>query len=683
MRTPFFNILAMLVGAALSVGGALYAVEAVERRSLEAVAQAIRDDGIDWVSVTTDGLQIHLTGTAPDEAMRFRALTLAGTVVDGDRLIDAMDVRPAEAAPPPHFVLEILRNGDGISLIGLIPAEVDRDRLRDRVRRIAGSARVADLLEVADYPRPEGWDDAVAFSLDALSALPRAKISASADRVAVTAITDSLADKRRIEASLSRAAPAGTALSLEIAAPRPVIAPFTLRFLIESGAGRFDACSADTEEARAAILQAALAAGLAGKTDCTLGLGVPSPRWGEAAAAAIGALARIGGGSVTFSDADVSLVAAAGTDPALFDREVGELEAALPDVFSLDAVLPELPERADPAAPAPPEFTATRNAEGRVELRGRLGDARTRAVVESFAQARFGAAQTHVATRIDEDLPDGWSVRVLAALDALGQLAEGRAVVGPEEIRIAGVTGNERASDEIARMMAERLGEDALYDLDVAYREELDPVAAIPTPAECVTRIDAAASDQKITFDPGSADLEPSARATLDQIATILRECGPITMEIAGFTDSQGREEMNLALSRSRAESVLTALMDRRVLTSGLTAAGYGEADPIADNATAEGREANRRIEFRLVEDAEEEPQSGEAAAEETAKEPGEEPAAGPATDASADPAADADAGPAETAEPGAAPPPGVEPAADAADDAAAPGPDLAEENDR
>ncbi len=102
-------------------------------------------------------------------------------------------------------------------------------------------------------------------------------------------------------------------------------------------------------------------------------------------------------------------------------------------------------------------------------------------------------------------------------------------------------------------------------------------------------------------------------------------------MEIAGHTDSQGREEMNLALSRSRADAVLAALMARRVLTSSLTAKGYGEAEPIADNATEEGREANRRIEFRLRTP---EPQDVASAEDDAAAEPASEASAGDETPA-------------------------------------------------
>ena len=89
-----------------------------------------------------------------------------------------------------------------------------------------------------------------------------------------------------------------------------------------------------------------------------------------------------------------------------------------------------------------------------------------------------------------------------------------------------------------------------------------------------------------------------------DKIAAALKTCPSVQMEVAGYTDSQGRAEMNLQLSQSRAEAVLTALMARRVLVGNLSVKGYGEADPIADNGTEAGREANRRIEFHLTGDS-------------------------------------------------------------------------------
>ena len=87
----------------------------------------------------------------------------------------------------------------------------------------------------------------------------------------------------------------------------------------------------------------------------------------------------------------------------------------------------------------------------------------------------------------------------------------------------------------------------------------------------------------------------------MDEIAEILKQCGELKMEIGGHTDSQGREEMNRQLSLERARAVLNELRLRRVLTSTIEAKGYGETAPIADNDTEEGREINRRIEFRII----------------------------------------------------------------------------------
>ena len=72
-------------------------------------------------------------------------------------------------------------------------------------------------------------------------------------------------------------------------------------------------------------------------------------------------------------------------------------------------------------------------------------------------------------------------------------------------------------------------------------------------------------------------------------------------MEIGGHTDSQGRKAMNLNLSQLRADAVKTALLSRKVLVKKLVPVGYGETLPIADNQTEEGREINRRIEFKLL----------------------------------------------------------------------------------
>ncbi|PZQ96681.1 MAG: hypothetical protein DI533_13905 [Cereibacter sphaeroides] len=590
---------AFVLAAGLSVLTSLWAAHAIESRTGAAVKSLMTREGLSWVDVGTDGLQVRLGGTAPNEALRFRAMNLTASLVDSSRIRDRMEVTPVRAIEPPRFSVELLRNDDGISLIGLVPANPEDAALPQEVADIASGVKVTDMLEKADFPAPEGWDKAVSFGLDALKMLPRSKISIAADRVAVTAISSSPDEKRRFETALARARPEGLAVEIDISAPRPVLTPFTLRFLKDDRGARFDACSADTDAARERILQAAVAAGLTGKLDCTVGLGVPTPRWAEAVALGITAVNDLGTGSVTFSDADVSLLATVETPQATFDRVVGDLQAALPDVFSLDATLPEKPK----AAPAegPPEFTATLSADGQVQLRGRLTDATLRDAVANFAKAQFGAASVYTATRLDPTLPDGWPVRVLAGLQAMSNLHEGKLLVREDTVEISGVTVSTDAQAAITRTLSDRLGQGKAFKVDVRYDESLDPQAALPTPNECVASLNAVLTKQKIAFAPGSAEIEDEARGTMDALADALRRCPDIPMEIGGHTDSQGREETNLALSQARAEAVLLGLQGRRVLVGAITAKGYGESRPIAENGSETGREANRRIEFTLI----------------------------------------------------------------------------------
>jgi hypothetical protein len=80
------------------------------------------------------------------------------------------------------------------------------------------------------------------------------------------------------------------------------------------------------------------------------------------------------------------------------------------------------------------------------------------------------------------------------------------------------------------------------------------PSPPCPRTEECVADIVAVQEDAKIVFEPGSVEITEAAGEILDRIAEILPDCLHVPMEIGGHTDSQGREEMNLGLSQSRAD---------------------------------------------------------------------------------------------------------------------------------
>lgn len=97
----------------------------------------------------------------------------------------------------------------------------------------------------------------------------------------------------------------------------------------------------------------------------------------------------------------------------------------------------------------------------------------------------------------------------------------------------------------------------------------------------------------------GTALTRPS-RTILDQIAVALQECPESNVEVAGYTDSSGSEAANLRVSQQRAEAAVDYLVGKGVDRARLTAVGYGQAEPIADNTTPEGRAVNRRLEFKI-----------------------------------------------------------------------------------
>ena len=631
--------LAIPLAVAAAAGGSVAAAWAgalwLEARSLDAVRGALAEGGLDWATVETDGLRVAVGGTAPDEPARLRAITRAGGVVEPSRIVDAMDVEPAAPPAPPRYSLELLRNDDALSLIGLVPGDGTRGRLGTTLDDYA----VTDMVEVADRAMPDAearaWRAALGYALAAVETLPQSKVSVAPGGVAVSAVAASDGDRRALEARLRRDAPEGLAVDLRIQAPRPVVAPFTTRFALDEGGARFDACAADDDAARARIEAAARAAGFEGDPGCVVALGAPSADWGEAAAAAIAAVARLGGGTVTLSDADVTLAGADGVEAGAFDAAAAELEAALPALYGLTAIRPE-PELTSEAAAERgiPEFTASRSPEGAVLMRGRVRDAGQEAAVAAYGRAMLGSAEARLSATRDDALPDGWPVRVLAGIEALSRLDSGAVTVRPDLVAVEGRTGRREGEAEVAALLSEKLGERGDFRVEVAYDERLDPTLAIPTPDQCVDRLAETQADAKLSFAPGAAVIEAASAELLGDIVAVLRDCAREVFEVGGHTDSQGREVMNQELSAARAEAVRAALIERGVAPSQLVAVGYGEAEPIADNDTEAGRESNRRIAFTLAV-----ARDGGAAAEaglDGAAAPGEDAAEGEAPEAGA-----------------------------------------------
>jgi outer membrane protein OmpA-like peptidoglycan-associated protein len=107
-----------------------------------------------------------------------------------------------------------------------------------------------------------------------------------------------------------------------------------------------------------------------------------------------------------------------------------------------------------------------------------------------------------------------------------------------------------------------------------------------------------------VLFDTGSFTLKPGAREKLAKVSGILLAHPGLTMQIEGHTDSVGGDAFNVKLSEQRADSVKDFLGEQGVSLSSITAQGFGKAEPVATNDTAEGRQRNRRVEIVVNGDA-------------------------------------------------------------------------------
>jgi OOP family OmpA-OmpF porin len=123
-----------------------------------------------------------------------------------------------------------------------------------------------------------------------------------------------------------------------------------------------------------------------------------------------------------------------------------------------------------------------------------------------------------------------------------------------------------------------------------------------PTPPRVVLTASSVAIGEKVQFATGSAEILPVSHGLLDEVARLLTDNPQIELlQVEGHTDSTGTAALNRRLSQQRAESVMKYLASKGVAAGRMQAKGFGPDKPIADNASDDGREKNRRVEFNIL----------------------------------------------------------------------------------
>jgi outer membrane protein OmpA-like peptidoglycan-associated protein len=127
---------------------------------------------------------------------------------------------------------------------------------------------------------------------------------------------------------------------------------------------------------------------------------------------------------------------------------------------------------------------------------------------------------------------------------------------------------------------------------DSAYEKNI-PLQPIEANASVVLK--------NIFFDVNKFELKPQSQVELDGLVRLLNENPSLKIEISGHTDNVGKPADNLLLSNNRAKAVVSYLVSKNISAQRLTAKGYGETKPAADNKTEDGRAINRRTEMKVV----------------------------------------------------------------------------------
>lgn len=227
---------------------------------------------------------------------------------------------------------------------------------------------------------------------------------------------------------------------------------------------------------------------------------------------------------------------------------------------------------------------------GRVVISGTVPDEATKAALLGKLQQLYGTGQIIDQITVGSVIaPPNWSTHIGKLMNPnLKSISKGQLVVEGTNIAMRGEVRNEAVRQTIASDFASALN--TTYVIKNGLRVTGSSQAVV----------DQTLANRIIEFESGSALLTESGKAILDEMATALKKVNIKKVEVIGHTDNLGTQARNLALSRSRADSVKTYLVVKGIPSELIGTSGMGPDQPIVANTTDEGRRRNRRIEFRV-----------------------------------------------------------------------------------
>ncbi|MEM9330986.1 MAG: OmpA family protein [Pseudomonadota bacterium] len=202
--------------------------------------------------------------------------------------------------------------------------------------------------------------------------------------------------------------------------------------------------------------------------------------------------------------------------------------------------------------------------------------------------------------------PPGFDAATALAIQQTKLLESGKANVVDQKVEVIGTVKNQVLADLITSALQEQLPQGFFgeTELSILQNESVNASASASVDDEaeaCQKNIINAISGRKIQFETNRAIIRADSETILKDVTSAAINCPNVQIEVQGHTDSRGREGYNQELSEGRAKAVVQYLISAGIPAERLTAKGFGEAKPIAENETSEGRSLNRRIEFKVL----------------------------------------------------------------------------------
>jgi outer membrane protein OmpA-like peptidoglycan-associated protein len=286
--------------------------------------------------------------------------------------------------------------------------------------------------------------------------------------------------------------------------------------------------------------------------------------------------------------------------------------AAAPVVSSTPVVAPE-PAPVPAAAPAPTKdalLTFTVDKLGAPTIYATVGSEEEKARLLAALTQKFGADHLNATITVDPDTRSASWLDKLDGLLPLMQLPGAEAKLSGEKIELSGSAADVRNGwmDKLKTLFGASFTI-GTFDVKQAVESAKESfMSAFSTLSDDCSATDVAKvlNLQVINFRTGSDVPPQDAQLALAKSAELLKACETkgktVKLNVGGYSDNVGLASTNLALSKKRAEAVRAFLVKHGVSANALTAQGYGDMHPVADNSTASGRFANRRIDFAVQE---------------------------------------------------------------------------------